>query len=318
MTVPVPFPPFSWLLVGYACAAMVMVSFDVWVFLEFFRNRNGLPTLSRGILTAYVLISSVTLWVSVLYDAMTGDTSLGITAILFGVQIMMIAPFAWAFVAILRADQYFVDRRSWGWPLLLAVVMLGNELMMGAVWVALSGGAGALYTPGPWAGATVLELSVATVWFFWSMSANMVPLVAWVKTSRAERIAFLGLVASGVAGPWVFASALEGAVAMGAVMTATFLLVLRELSRGRASSPGPFPERTLLAVASAFGAMLVGEVVLATFPTAPWGALPYSLVMIATMLGEMLYLTRHLLADLPSSVEEVSTASPIAEPVPAS
>lgn len=296
------FPAPSWTLLGYSIAAVVMVSFNIWVFLQFFPRSEGAPTISRATLVGYVLVSSMALWISVLFEVQTASSQIGATAVLFGVQAMMIAPFAWAVVTILRGSEYYVSRYSWGWPILLAFVMPGNELLMGAVWVGLQGGWSALVPADPWWWAQAISASVGTVFFFWSMFANMVPLLYWVPLPRGERTALLGLAATALIGPWVVSDLVVGAVLMGALMTATFLLLLRELSS--AALPSHEQLWTYAGVAVAFFTMAAAEVVQLSFASAPWAALPFALVMLGTMFAEMVFLSRRVLAALPLSPRE--------------
>lgn len=298
------FPAFSLLLVGYGAAAVVMIAFNIWVFLQFFPRDGGPPTISRAVLVGYVLVSSMLLWISVLYDLQTANSQIGATAILFGVQAMMIAPFAWAFVTILRGSEHWVARGSWGWPILLATIMPLNELLMGGVWVALQGGWGALFPAGPWWWAQGLAASVGTVFFFWSMFANMLPLLYWVPLPRGERTALLGLAATALIGPWVVSDLVVGAILMGLVMAGTFALLLLDLL------PSAVPSARELGisagVAIAFFGMAAGVVLQVAFASAPWSTFPFAAVMLLTMFGEMLFLSRHVLSALPLSPKERS------------
>jgi hypothetical protein len=296
------FPSPSLTLAGYSAAAVVMVSFNVWVFLQFFPKEGGPPTLSRAALITYLLASSFFLWLSVLYDLASPSSQLGVTAIFFGVQVMMIAPFVWAFATILRGAEHWVRRESWGWPLLLALVMPANEFLMGGVWVALNGGWSALVPAGNWGLVEAIGASVGTVFFFWSMFANMIPLLYWVPLPRGERTALLGLAATAFVGPWVVSDLLVGAVLMGIVMTATFGLILRHLLGPALANAGEV--RLYAAVAVAFFAMAAAVVLQVPFASAPWSMLPFALVMLATMVAEMLFLSHRVLAALPLSPAE--------------
>ena len=303
------FPSASWVLAVYAAIACGMVGFNLWVLLQFFPRKGGTPTLARAALIGFILISSMGLWVSILYDELTGDSSTGFTAALFGIQIMMMAPFVWAFVAILRGHERYVDPEGWAWPSTLTLLMLGNELWMGAVFsIAL----GARF-PSPSFAMDLFTASAGSVWFFWAMFANMALLLFWVPFPRAERIALVGLAASALVGPWVVSSIVEGLVLMTVVMTGTFLLLLREVvSRG-----GTHQEitvrtlRTAIAVAVGFGAMFSTQLLLVSDPNGATSALPYLFTMFGVMIAEMLVLTRRILG---RPTEHPPQKEPTAEP----
>ncbi len=288
------FPSASWVLAVYTAIACAMVGFNLWVFLQFFPRKGGTPTLARAALVGFILVSSMGLWVSILYDELTGDSSTGFTAALFGIQIMMMAPFVWAFVAILRGHERNVDPEGWAWPATLTLLMLGNELWMGAVFSIALGGK----FPSQSFAMDLFIASAGSVWFFWAMFANMALLLFWVPFPRAERIALVGLATSALVGPWVVSSVVEGLVLMAIVMSGTFLLLLREVvSRGGSRhgiSVGTL--RTAIAVAAGFGAMFLTQLLLVTAPNGATSALPYLFTMFGVMIAEMLVLTRRILS----------------------
>ncbi|MDE1837035.1 MAG: hypothetical protein KGJ23_10500 [Euryarchaeota archaeon] len=291
MTVIDAFPLPTPYLAAYAAVAAGMVAFNIWVFLQFFPRKGGTPTLSHAILVAFLLFSSLVLWITVLYDVLSGDTSVGFTAALFGIQIMMTAPFVWAFVTILRGHERRVETGSWAWAIFLGLIMLGNELLMGAVYTL------ALGTPislnGPNGLLNGFAYSAGSVWFFWAMFTNMVLLLCWVPLPREERLPLLGLAASALVGPWVVSSPVLGSVLMAVVMTGTFIVLFEELGRRPAVSSSHLG--LVLGVSFAFLVMTVGELWLLAHPSDPWGPVPFQVGMLVVMLAEMSYVAHRLL-----------------------
>lgn len=310
-------PELSSTTAAFVVVAAGMIAFNLVVLLQFFpRKGRRTPTLSRAAIVGYVLVSSWFLWITILYDALTGDSQLGATALLFGVQIMMMAPFVWCFVTILRGHQYHVDPTGYAWPAFLALVILGNELFMGSVYAVIVLGNGGFYPGGTWGLGQAFAVSVVSVWFFWSMFANTMVLLFWVPMPRAERVALVGLAATALIGPWVLADAAAAGVLMAVVMAATLLLTLVEIRRSPGESTGA--ARVLQGVALGFTAMAAGVLLAVARPGAAWAPLPFAGTMVLVMAGEMLFLARRVLGILSAGAPTGSKRAAPSPAVPAS
>lgn len=309
------FPPLGTTDLVFGVIAGGMVAFNVWVLLQFFPRKEGAPTLSRAVLVAYVLASSSAMWVSVIFDLLSGNGDVGWTAVLFGIQFMMMAPFVWHIALILKGEELRVRLDRWFWPAFLAGLVVANEVLMGAVFVFAVGGPNALLPTGVWGPWLGFSRSVLSLWFLWAMFANMVPLLFWVPIPRREREGLLALAATGLTGPLVLVNVALGIGVTMALMTVALLLFLQRVLRHSVPQGAGYP-RLLTGIAGAFSAMVVGQLPLVLQPNAPWTLLAFSFVMLAVMTGEMMFLVRTvLLRCVPGPVPTVELSPPA--PLPA-
>jgi hypothetical protein len=287
----VPFP-LSYQTGVYAAIAIAMILVNLFVFVEFFPRRGGRPRLSRAILVGFVLVASAGLWATVLTAVLTQSFN-GWTVALFGVNIMMMSPFVWATSLFLRASTRRVRGKSWLWPVLLASSITGNEVLMGATFVAGIAGVGALYTGGLTGLAQALASSVSNVWFFWAMMGNMVVLLYWVELPRAERWVWLGLASTSAVGPWVLAEPAVGAAGMGVVMLATLLVVVHELRKPTPASPVYLA--TVTKVAVGFAVMAVGAAASLVLSALPGSGFFFAAAAVSVMIFEVALLIRRVI-----------------------
>ncbi len=287
----VPFP-LSTQTALYAGIAIAMILVNLFVFIEFFPRQGGRPRLSRAILVGFVLVASAGLWATVLTAVVTQSFD-GWTVALFGVNIMMMSPFVWATSLFLRASTRRVKGKSWLWPVLLASSITGNEVLMGATFVAGIAGVGVLYSGGLAGFAQALASSVSNVWFFWAMMGNMFVLLYWVELPRAERLVWLGLASTSAAGPWVLAEPVVGAVGMGVVMLATLLVVVRELRKPLPTSPVYLA--TVTKVSVGFAVMVAGAAASLVLSGIPGSGIFFAVAVVSVMIFEVSLLIRRVI-----------------------
>lgn len=291
-----------------------MAGLNLWILFQFFPRNALTPTWSRAILVSYLLIASVALWVSVDFDLLAGNTSVGWTAVMFGLQFMMMSPFVWVVPLIFKGDTIRVRFSSWRWPVFLTFLVLANELAMGASFVGVTLGVGAIAPSGQWGVLLGASRSILSVWFLWVMFANMVPLLFFARLPSLERWALLTLAASGIVAPLVEVQPWMGLAAVSVVMAGALgFLVLRLFRASGAPVENP---RLLTAVVVAFAAMVLSQVAFLLRPASAWAPVPFALVMFGVMASELLFVVRSILT--PSHVEpiglpaelEVNSASP--------
>ena len=274
-------------LVPFALVAAFMVAGNLYFLSRLFPRRGGPPTFATAILVIGLLVMSMGLWFALIYAILSpGDAS---TVSVFIAGNSMMAVFGtWAIGLLFRSEENRIPARGWVWPSVVALLFLGNEILMGAAFVLAQSGA-APYSSLGYAGLVRLVAdAVDSVWFFWGMLANMMLLVFWLPLGRAERVALVGLSASAAVGPWVVRAPLAGALAMAAIMTVVFVLLFEQM--GRSSTVSVRYLRTAAAVAGAFGAMALGELLFLLNPDPVLGAFPFAAVSLLVMAGEVLVL----------------------------
>lgn len=267
-----------------------MVVFNLWVFLQFFPRRGGVPNLSRAMFVALILITSAMLWLSLLYDAQTADSDNGFIAILFGINIMMSTPFVWCAALILRANERTIDPEDLIWSTLLALIVVGNEILMGAVYEVWLYGYATVFPNGPWGAAVAFSDAVGSIWFTLAMVVNMAVLLYWLPIPAPRRHVLLGLAATSVATPWVVSDSPAGAVGMGVIMGLTVALAALGLRTEEGQTR--VYARTVLGTMIGFAAMSFGAIVSLQASPAIWAPLPLTTTVVVVMLLELFFVAQ--------------------------
>jgi hypothetical protein len=283
-----PLPPGGPALIPFVIVAGFMVGANLYFYLRLFPRGPQGPTLASVILVLGLLGMTAGLWFALIYAFVSpGDAS--IVSVFIAGNSMMAVFGAWAISLFFRSE----DRRLLSpsrWSLAVAVLLVGNELLMGIAFtlaplapypLALAGAAGIV---------TLVGAAANSVWFFWPMFANMVLVVCWLPLSRPERAVLLGFAATALVGPWVVATPLAGAAAMSAVMAIVVALAVREVRISRKVSVGFI--RTLVGIGAASATMAFAEFFFLETTSRVWGVLTFGLAGVLVMAGEVYFLSR--------------------------
>lgn len=287
MIPPLPTPS-PWLPL-YILLAGLMVGGNLYFIVRLFPRNGTRPTLATAILVLGLLLMSMGLWFSGIYAILSpGDSS--IVSVFIAGNSMMAVVGIWAVSLLFRTGEKHLPQRGFVWPLAFALLIGGNELLMGVTFVLAQVGPAAYATHG-WSGlAAVIGDGAGSAWFFWAMLVTMAFLVSWLPLSRAERVLLYGFASASAVGPWVVPDPVVGAVGMAGVMSVTFAFLARELWTHR--SPTPRYSWTAFGVAAGFLAMVVGEALAYPLHGSVGASVPFGLAAVVVMIAELFVLAR--------------------------
>jgi len=301
-----PLPPIgvSAAFLPFAIIAVAMVGLTIFVFGRVLPADGRPPLLTQMLLALGILGGGSVLLLALVFVFLNPNATTAWTWVLLGFNFMMMAPAGLWFVSLV----IFQDRRivpdGWLWPLAFGTAVTGSEAIMGVLF-ALVG------ADGPLAAGPALALGLSSAWFFWSMAAVMVALVAWAPLAPVERFGSVALALAAVLAPWVTADPLAGGLAMVALMVGVFALLTRLLLR-RPVTAGEVG--FLIGLDGAFLAMALSglSVVLGagSVPT----AIAFGSVMGVAMAGEVTYLVRRFYRGVGAAPWVVRTADPEVTP----
>ncbi|MGC2289506.1 MAG: hypothetical protein WA688_06590 [Thermoplasmata archaeon] len=291
--------PGLWLLV-FVMLAVLMVGGNVFVIFRLFPRNGSRPTLATAILLLGILLMSMALWFSGIYAVLSpGEAST--VSVFIAVNSMMAVVGLWAMSLLFRAGIKHLPTHGVLWPLGFALLIVGNELLMGLTFVLAQVGP-APYGAAGWAGlAAVVGDAADSAWFFWAMLVTMTFLVTWLPLSRPERTLLYGFATASAIGPWVVPDPVVGAVGMAVVMSGTFAYLARELWTSSAPAPSPRFLWVGLGVSAGFLAMVGGEVLSYALRSSVWAPVPFGLVAFVVMTLELFVLARWAMAGGPPS-----------------
>lgn len=281
-----------WLPV-FGLLAALMVGGNVFVLYRIFPRGGARPTLATAILLLGLLLMSMSLWFSGIY-AVLDPGQASTVSVFIAVNSMMAVAGLWAISLLFRAGTKPLPRGGFRWPLAFALLVVGNELLMGITFVLAQVG------PAPYAAAGGPGLAALvgdagqSAWFFWPMLVTMSFLVTWLPFSGPERVLLYGFAASSAIGPWVVPDPVVGAVGMGAVMVVTFAFLAREL--WRATAPSARYLWAGLGVTVAFLSMVGGEALAYVLRSSVWGSVPFGVIAFVVMTAELFVLARWAMA----------------------
>jgi hypothetical protein len=302
-----PLPPLGVGLLPYAMVASFMVLGSVYVLSRLFPRSGESPDIATVILMLGILLMTTGLWFAEIYAVLDpGDAST--VSVFIALNSMMGVVGFWAVGLFLRAEEKHLPTRGWFWPLCLAALVVGNELLMGVAFVLAQVGP-SVYSAEGWAGlAAVVADGIDSVWFFGVMFLTMEFLVFWLPMPSQQRRALAGFSTTALVGPFVLTAPLEGAIAMAAVMAAVLALVVREAVREPSVSVSYV--RLVVAIAVAFGATGVAALAFLTAPLDLWSPVPFALVSFFVMLLEVLLLAHWVLGRAALRIPTVPTPVP--------
>ena len=285
-----------WLpLFGFLAA--LMVGGNLFVVLRLFPRDGARPTLATAILLLGILLMSTGLWLAGIYAVLSPGQDSSVS-VFIAVNSMMAVGGLWAISLVFRAGIKHLPAHGFLWPLAFALLLVGNELLMGLTFVLAQVGP-APYAAQGWPGlAAVVGDAAASAWFFWPMLVTMAFLVTWLPFARPEQILLYGFAATAAIGPWVVPDPVVGAVGMAAVMGTTFAFLARELWR----RPVPTPRYLWvgLGVTAGFLAMVGGEALAYLLRGSVWASVPFGLASFVVMTVEVFVLARWAMAGGPT------------------
>jgi hypothetical protein len=277
----------------FGMLAALMVGGNLFVLIQLFPRDGSRPTLATAILLLGILLMSMALWFSGIFAVLSpGQAST--VSVFIAVNSMMAVVGLWAISLLFRAGTKHLPPHGFLWPLAFALLIVGNELLMGLTFVLAQVGP-APYAAAGWPGlAAAVGDAAQSAWFFWPMLVTMTFLVTWLPFSRPERTLLYGFAATSVIGPWVVPGPAVGAVGMGVVMGVTFGFLARALWSG--SAPTPRYLWTGLGVAGGFLGMVGGEALAYILRASVWGSVPFGLTSFVVMTVELFVLARWTMA----------------------
>jgi hypothetical protein len=294
----------SWLPV-FALLAALMVGGNVFVIVRVLPRNGARPTLATAILLLGILLMSMALWFSGIYAVLSpGQAST--VSVFIAVNSMMAVVGLWAISLLFRAGIKHLPAHGFLWPLGFAMLIVGNEFLMGLTFVLAQEGPGP-YGAAGWPGlAAVVGDAASSAWFFWPMLVTMTFLVTWLPFSRPERRLLYGFAAASAIGPWVVPDPVVGAVGMAVVMVTTFAFLARDLWRR------PVPTARYLwaglGITAGFLTMVGGEALSYILRSSAWASFPFGLASFVVMTVELFVLARWAMAGAAASSAVVASA----------
>ncbi len=283
MSLPLPPIPIDANLASFAVIAIGMVAVTIFVFGSVLPSSGRPPLVTQMTLALAVIGGGSVLLLALVFVFLNSDGTSAWTFVLLAFNFMMTGPAGLWFVGLV----IFQDRRivpaEWTWPVALAVMTTGSEVLMGFLFALGS-------TSAAVPGLTILALGLSSVWFFWSMAAIMASLVLWAPLAPIERYGLVALTVAAAIGPWVTSFPVIGGAAMTVLMLAVFLYFVRAL--GRRAEARTQPIGFLIGLAAAFLAMAVAGLALVASGGAVAAVLAYGGVTGVVMTAEIAGLLR--------------------------
>jgi hypothetical protein len=283
--VQIPLPPIgvNSSLLSFAIVALSMIVVTVFVLGQVLPRDRRAPLVTQMLLALAVLGGGSVLLLSLVFVFLNPDGTSAWTWVLLAFNFMMMAPAGIWFIGLI----VFRDRRvaldDWTWPVAIALVTTGSEVLMGLLFVI--GGATTPLTT-----LATFALGLSSIWFFWSMASIMTALLLWAPLAPVERGALVALTVSAVIGPWVTTYPIVGGIAMAVLMAGIFAYLVRALARPARVHQ---EEVTLLiGLSVAFLATALTGIAIAATDGSEYAVLAFGSVMAVVMTVEIAYLVR--------------------------
>jgi hypothetical protein len=274
----------------FAAVAVGMIGLNLYIIYRLLAGHS-VPALSTFVLGAAVLVSQAVFWGGVAYylEVPTVD---GFVIFSLAIQFMMVPVGVWFVSLVFEEGEHPVRAKSALWPVVLALLLLFNELLMSWAFAALVPGSLPAGLSTLTSAGQALLVASSTAWYYWPMGVSMLVLVRWSGLALSDRRALYTLTLSAFVAPWAFEVPLVGACAMAAVMA----LALAILWHGLQSPNLPRPSiRLRAAVVIAFLVMSASWAVSYLLLPPSWGLPPFAVAMIAIMTAELVFLLRTML-----------------------
>jgi len=268
-------------LVGDVLIVVGMVVVEIFLLTRILPRSGPPATLALMVIGTSELLGSAGLLMA-LVGAFFQSNLTTYTIVLFMFNFMMLTPPGLWVIAVIIYHDRRIDTTSWFWPAAIVAMATSAEVLMGLLFTVTTG------SSVTW--TTVLAGTLNSAWYFWSMGAAMVALLAWLRFEPVVRYPLLGLAGSAVVAPWVVVDPVVGASLMAAVMTVTYLGSYALLQRAPQVTPGQL--RVVLAVVGAFLAMTAGGFAVAVAGASTASAVVFGSIMSVVMVTEFLLLVR--------------------------
>jgi hypothetical protein len=274
-----PWPPVSAVLLPEAILFGLMMAGNIYVIGRLFPRSGSAPTLADLTFIVGLLLMALGLWFSLIYAVLDpGDASE--VSVFIALNSMMAVVGCWILALFLRAERRRPAPDGRGWPLTLAALLVGNELLMGLAFVLLQSGPAGFAAAGYAGVGTSTGAAAASAWFFGAMLVDLLAIVLWVPIPRASRRLLVTFALSAAPGPWVITTPVIGLAATGGLMAVAVTVFLLE----RRQHPLDLPYlRTFALVLAAFTMMSVGEGSYLALGASATGLLTLGLATIAAM-----------------------------------
>ena len=282
MTLPVPPISLDATLVPFAVIAVSMVAITIFVFGKVIPADGQPPLVSQMALALAVLGGGSLLLLSLVFVFVNPNGTAAWTWVLLAFNFMMMVPVGLWFVSVVLFRDRRIRPRDWTWPVAVALMTTGSEVLMGVLFAI----GDAVPVPGFLAG---LAGGLVSVWFFWSMASVMIALLIWAPLGRAERRALEALTAAAFVGPWVPTFPTIGGGAMGVLMIAIFVGLVRPLLREEVA---PEEVRLFLGLGAAFLVSALAGLFVAVSDGSLIADLAFGGTMAVVMAAEVAYLFR--------------------------
>jgi len=283
VSLPLPPIPFDANLVWFAVVALGMIVVTIFVFGAALPSSGRPPLVTQLTLALAVIGGGSVLLLALVFVFLNSDGTSAWTFVLLAFNFMMTGPAGLWFIGLIVFQDRRVRPTAWAWPVALAVMTTGSEVLMGFLFAL--GDASA-----PMPTVTTLSLGLSSVWFFWSMAAIMAALIVWAPLAPLERSGLIALAGTAVLGPWVTSFPVLGGAAMTVLMVGVFAYLVRALSAR--TDVAPHQVGFLLGLAVAFLAMAVAGLGLAVSGGAVVAVLAYGGVTGVVMTAEIAGLVR--------------------------
>lgn len=296
----------------FVAVAAGMVGLNLYILYRLL-SGSSVPSLSTFVLGAAVLVSQGVFWGGIAYylEVPTVD---GFVIFSLAVQFMMVPVGLWFVSLVFEAGERPVPTQPLTWPVVLGLLLLGNELMMSWAFAALvPGSLPTDLSTIPSIGQALL-VAASTAWYYWPMAVSMAVLVRWSRLPAGDRRALYALTATAVVAPWAFEVPLVGALGMAVVMGLAIALLwngLTSVVERRESL------RLRLGVSVALLAMAASWTLSYFLLPAADGMAPFAAVMVVTMTVELVFLLRAMLRrGVAEPAGPSPTVSDVSQPLP--
>lgn len=285
----------------FAVVAVLMVGVTIFVLTRILPRAGESVPLTLMTIGVAVLGGGSILLLALLYVFIDPNGTTAWTGVLLAFNFMMMGPAGLWFVSLIVFRDQTVDRTSWFWPAVVALVTVGSEVLMGVLF-AVGGGAA------PMTIAAALALGLSSIWFDWSMAVVMVALLFWLPLSALVRMSLGVLAAAAFLAPWVVAAPLIGAAGMAVLMSAVFVLLYRQLA-----PRGGIPTvdlRIPFGLALAFALMIAAQVAIVISPGSVVAALTFGGTMALVMGTEVAFVLHRSWDSYHTDIKRVQIARP--------
>ncbi len=290
---PLPLPPISLdaTLLPFAVIAVSMVAVTVFVLGKLIAASGPPPLVSQMALAVAVIGGGSVLLLSLVFVFVSANGTDAWTWVLLAFNFMMMVPVGiWLILVVVYRDQR-IRPRGWTWPVSVALVTTGSEVIMGVLFVV--GDSTRVPSAVP-----ALAGGLVSVWFFWSMASVMSALLLWAPLARIERRALAVLTAAAFVGPWVPTFPTIGGGAMGVLMAVVFVFLVAPMLHGEVRADSV---RLLVALGGAFLVTAAAGLFVAVSAGSLPSELAFGATMAVVMAAEVAYLFRSCYRGAPTA-----------------